>query len=291
MRFALIALGALALIGPVACTNKDAADTIETVQLPPDRAEIEAVMRDIVATDPALLASADLDAAARDYFAKNPDAASTAKMEAIVKAYLLENPEILVEALTVYEQRQAAAKKAELAALVQNSKAALYNTKTDHSIGPANAKVTVVEFFDYRCGYCKQSTDWVFKLPEQYKNKVRVVFKELPIFGGVSETASLAALAAGKQGKYTEMHRALMGIENNDDLTDANIDAVAKAAGINVTKMRADMNSPAVQKQLADMQALGASLQIGGTPGFFVGDAHIEGANTAAVEAAIAKLL
>lgn len=291
MRLVVIALTALALAGPLACTNKEAADAIETVQLPADRAEIEAVMRDIIANDPALLASADLDAAARDYFAKNPDAASAAKMEAIVKAYLIENPEVIVEALTVYEQRQAAARQAELAALVQSSQKALYNTKSDPSIGPANAPVTVVEFFDYRCGYCKQSTDWVFKLPDAHKNKVRVVFKELPIFGGVSETASLAALTAGKQGKYTQMHRALMGIENNDDLDDARIDEVAKAAGINVEKMRADMNSAAVQKQLDEMQTLGARLQIGGTPGFFIGDQHIEGANTGAVEAEIKRLL
>jgi protein-disulfide isomerase len=291
MRSALFALTALALIAPAACLAEKSQPAIETVQLPPDRAEIEAMMREILANDPSLVSNAGLDAAAREYFVKNPQAAGKAQTEAVVKAYLLDNPEVLIESLNVYERRQAEARQAELTRLVQTSQSALYNTKSDPSIGPANAPVTVVEFFDYRCGYCKQSTDWVFDLPAEYKNKVRVVFKELPIFGGISETASLAALAAAKQGKYEAMHRGLMGIENNDDLTDANIDAVAKAAGVNVQKMRADMNSAAVQKQLADSQALGASLQVGGTPGFFIGDQHIEGANTRAVEAAIAARL
>ncbi len=131
----------------------------------------------------------------------------------------------------------------------------------------------------------------MFGLPEKYDGKVRVVFKELPIFGGISETASLAALAAKRQGKYEAMHRALMGIENNDDLTDLAIDATAKSVGVNVEKMRADMQKGDLQAQLAEMKALGASLQIGGTPGFFIGDAHIEGADTASVERAIEAAL
>jgi protein-disulfide isomerase len=208
-----------------------------------------------------------------------------------VKDYLLENPETLVEALQAYEKKQAEDRTTQLAQLARENADALYKTAGDPSIGPANAKVTVVEFFDYRCGYCKRSVNWVQALPKANRDQVRVVFKELPIFGGVSETAALAALAASKQGKYNDMHLALMRIENNDDLTDAAIDAAARSVGINVTKMRADMASDDVKKQLGEMMALGQALQVGGTPGFFVGDKHIEGANTSAVEKAINEAL
>jgi len=131
----------------------------------------------------------------------------------------------------------------------------------------------------------------VQKLPAKYDGEVRVVFKELPIFGGISETASLAALAAGKQGKYWEFHSALMKIKNNDDLTDAKIDELAAATGLNATKLRADMKSQAVQKQLADMKSLGAALSVTGTPAFFIGDQHIEGANLPVIEQAIEAAL
>ncbi len=217
--------------------------------------------------------------------------ASKAEIEKIVREYILENPEIIEEALVALTQKenlaQAAAAKAAIAANANK----LYALDTDYSVGPANAKVTVVEFFDYRCGFCKRSVDWVRALPEEYDGEVRVVFKELPIFGGISETAALAALAAGKQGKYVELHVALMNIKSNDDLTEQKIDELASLAGINVPKMRADMKSSTVQQQLADMKALGQALAVGGTPGFFLGDQHIEGANTPAIEAAIEAAL
>jgi protein-disulfide isomerase len=214
-----------------------------------------------------------------------------AEIEKIVKEYLLANPEVIEEALIALSEKERLA-QAELAASnIRTQAAALYATPTDYAIGPADAKVTVVEFFDYRCGFCKKSTDWVQGLPAAYDNQVRVVFKELPIFGGISETAALAALAAGKQNKYNAMHMALMNVDSNSDLTDKQIDALAQKAGINVVKMRADMRGLDVQKQLAAMKTLGQSLNVGGTPGFFVGETMIEGANTEAVDAAIKKAL
>ena len=94
-------------------------------------------------------------------------------------------------------------------------------------------------------------------MPKEYDGNVRVVFKELPIFGGISETASLAALAAGKQDKYLEFHLALMDIKNNNDLTEAKLDEVAEDVGMNVQKMRADMKSMDIQRKLADSKQLG----------------------------------
>lgn len=217
--------------------------------------------------------------------------ADRADIEKIVREYILENPEIIEEALIALHEKEKAAQAELVRSAIAANKDALYAHAGDYSIGPADAAVTVVEFFDYRCGYCKRSVDWVQKLPAKYDGEVRVVFKELPIFGGISETASLAALAAGKQGKYWEFHSALMKIKNNDDLTDAKIDELAAATGLNATKLRADMKSQAVQKQLADMKSLGAALSVTGTPAFFIGDQHIEGANLPVIEQAIEAAL
>ncbi|MEX1251240.1 MAG: thioredoxin domain-containing protein [Hyphomonas sp.] len=217
--------------------------------------------------------------------------ASKAEIEKIVRDYIIENPEIIEEALIALGEKEKVAQAAAARAAINSNADKLYSLASDYSIGPADARVTVVEFFDYRCGYCKRSVDWVRALPEEYDGQVRIVFKELPIFGGISETAALAALAAGKQDKYLEMHVGLMAIKSNDDLTDASIDKVAQASGINVARMRADMKSMAVQQQLSEMKILGQDLAVGGTPGFFIGEQHIEGANIPLLESAIEDAL
>lgn len=213
--------------------------------------------------------------------------ASKSEIEKIVHEYIVAHPEVIEEALIALSDREKAAKAAAAQAAIAENQKELYAHAGDYAIGPADAEITIVEFFDYRCGYCKRSVDWVTNLPKEYDGKVRVVYKEFPIFGGISETAALAALAAGKQGKYAEMHVALMNLKSNDDLTEQNIDRLAAAAGIDVAKMRADMKSKAVTQQLADMKALGDALSVTGTPGFFLGQTHIEGANIPAIESAI----
>lgn len=210
-----------------------------------------------------------------------------AEVEEIVREYILANPEIIEDALIVLSEKQRAEAADAAKVAIRKEKDKLYSLASDHFVGPADAEVTVVEFFDYRCGFCKRSVDTIQALPAQYDGKVRVVFKELPIFGGISETAALAALAAGKQDKYNEMHIALMEVKSNDDLTEKRIDSIAESIGISVQKMRADMKSMEIQKQLADMKDLGRTLGVGGTPGFFVGETHIEGADMAKLDAAI----
>lgn len=213
--------------------------------------------------------------------------ADRAEIEKIVREYLIANPEVIEEALIALTEKEKRAQATASRAAISDNKDALYNNPNDYFVGPADAAVTVVEFFDYRCGYCKRSADWTAKLPQTYDGEVRVVFKEYPIFGGISETAALAALAAGRQGKYLEMHLALMNLKSNDDLTEKKIDELALKIGIDVQRMRSDMKSDSVKQQLADDQALGRTLKVNGTPGFFIGDHAIEGANLPRIEEAI----
>jgi len=219
------------------------------------------------------------------------DPASKEAIEKVVHDYIMENPEIIEDALIALTQkRQLEEQQMARDAIAQNQDK-LLNHPGDFSIGPADAKVTVVEFFDYRCGFCKRSADWATALPEQYDNQVRVVFKELPILSAESEKAALAALAAGKQGKYIEMHMALMELDNGTGFGPEVIDAAAESVGVDVAKMRADMKSVDVQKTVADSKSLARSLGISGTPNFVIGTELVPSADITQVEALIQTAL
>ncbi|MEL6859601.1 MAG: thioredoxin domain-containing protein [Pseudomonadota bacterium] len=219
------------------------------------------------------------------------DTADKEAIEKIVYDYIMENPEIIEEALiSLSEKREAEEAEAALAAIADNQDA-LINNPGDYSVGPADAPVTVVEFFDYRCGYCKRSASWTVELPEKFDNQVRVVFKELPILSPESEKAALAAVAAGKQGKYLEMHMALMELDNGSGFGPEQIDAAAESVGVDVETMRADMKSIDVQKNVADAKSLARTLGISGTPNFIVGTEQVPGADVQRVEALIEAAL
>lgn len=215
------------------------------------------------------------------------DTADKAAVEEIVRAYILENPEIIEEAIVKLSENRQLADAQRATDAIKANYDAIYNRAGDYSIGPADAPVTVVEFFDYRCGFCKRSAEWTTKLPEKYDGKVRVVFKELPILSAESEKAALAAVAAGKQGKYIEMHMALMQLDNSTGFGQEQIDQAAESVGVDVTLMRADMKSMGVQTTVSDSKSLARKLGISGTPNFLVGHEQVPSADTSAVEALI----
>ncbi|MEM7768594.1 MAG: DsbA family protein [Pseudomonadota bacterium] len=219
----------------------------------------------------------------------NAEPQDRAEIESIVREYILENPEIIEEALIKLSERQQAEEAAAQVAAISENQSALFDNEKDYSIGPDDAPVTVVEFFDYRCGFCKRSLDYVAALPEVHDNQVRVVFKELPILSPQSRVAALAALAAGRQGKYFEMHAALM--ESTSQYSDSDIDAIAEQVGVDVAKMRADMKSTDVQQELAASQTLANQLGVTATPTFIIGDDVVPGANTPQITALIRDAL
>ena len=206
-------------------------------------------------------------------------------IETIVADYLMENPEIVEAALMELDRKR-------LAEQLNAVRSDLENDARDATIGPKNAKVTIVEFFDYNCGYCKQSTAWLQETVKKHPKDVRVVFKELPILDGRSKTsrnASIAALAAARQGKYTDMHFALMEASG---LTEARIEGLAKKAGLDVEMWKTDMKDDALDEQIEDTFALARRLpEFGGTPYFVIGNETISGANTQELERVLKEAL
>lgn len=187
--------------------------------------------------------------------------------------FLVDNPTLLRDAIIAYEDKQTA----ELLASLHDD---LYNNPADTSVGPADAKVTIVEFFDYNCGYCKRSTEWLKQVMETYPDDVRIVFKELPLLDARTKTsrnAAKAALAAARQGKYLDMHFALMEARG---LTAERIDTIAEEHGVNVSKMRAEMQTTELNQHLEDTTRLARQIpQLNGTPFFIIGDQFMAGAN------------
>lgn len=199
------------------------------------------------------------------------DAFTPAQKEAIgpvIRDYLVKNPEVIVEALTEYQKNQADIEAKQFTERLSKHKTFLTDGGAPFAGNP-KGDVTVVEFFDYNCGYCKKAVDDVVKLVEEDKN-VKVVFHEMPILSPASQDAARWALAAHKQGKYFEYHVALMkgaaarGVQS--------LESAAKDMGLDVEKMKKDADS----KEVRDMveQSVGAARDLGirGTPAFIIGD-------------------
>jgi len=210
---------------------------------------------------------------------------SKSEIETIVKEYLLENPEIVRDAFIALQEKEALKEQELYKESIVSAKDALENDPRDASIGPADAKVTIVEFFDYNCGYCKRATPWIEEAVEKYGSDIRVIFKELPILDDRTKTsrlASRAALAADKQGKYAEMHFALM---EKDRLSGDIIRSVAKEVGLDMRRYEADLADPTIDQHINDTLQLANRLPaLTGTPFFIVGDEYISGADTARLE-------
>jgi protein-disulfide isomerase len=199
-----------------------------------------------------------------------------------VRAYLLENPEVIEEAVQkLGEKREVEAAQAAVSAIEAN-RAALEQDPRDFVANP-NGTITLTEFFDYRCGYCKIAATEIQEIIENNPD-VRVVFKEFPIFGEQSDETAAIMLTDQAKAKTLELHERLMGEKSLDD---AALDRHLKAVGIDPAAAREAAKAPAIQKQLADTHELAQTLGINGTPAFVIGDRLISGADMESVKAAI----
>lgn len=213
------------------------------------------------------------DRAAADDAAFSPD--QKAAIEKIVKDYLVANPEVLLEVQNILETKmeKQQAEKAK-AALAENAKDVFRRTESPVA-GNLDGDITVTEFFDYNCGFCRRSFPDVTKLIAA-DGKVRVMFKEFPILSKGSEEAARVALAARLQGKYWEVHKALF--ENKGQNNGEAALHIAEKLGLDMAKLKADMTSAAVNDELKNVKDLATKLGINGTPHFLVGDKSIAGA-------------
>ncbi|MEX2519392.1 MAG: DsbA family protein [Paracoccaceae bacterium] len=203
-------------------------------------------------------------------------AAEKTEMNAIIREYILQNPEVLVEAMQVLEQRQNEQVKTSDQQKIATLKDAIFNDGFSHAIGNPDGDVTLIEFTDYRCPYCKRAHESVSALLEADPN-VRVVIKEFPILGPESTYASRAAMAALRQGGELYERYSDAMLEHKGDLDQRAVMMLAERAGADMARLKTDMDLPEIAEQIRQTYALARELEINGTPGFIIGDEIVRG--------------
>ena len=198
----------------------------------------------------------------------------TRAIESIARDYLIRNPDVILRSLEALQAREDAAKAEQIRLSVRQNREALERDPNSPVGGNPEGDVTVVEFFDYRCPYCKRVAPDVEQLLASDGN-IRLVYKEWPILGPESVFAARAALAAREQGRYLEFHERVM---NQQQVTERSVIDAAEDLGLDVDRLRADMEAPAVTAHLETTMELANLLEIGGTPAFVIGDQLLPGA-------------
>lgn len=194
-----------------------------------------------------------------------------------IRAYLLENPEVIMEAVAVLEQRQAEAQTASDANMILSNATAIFDDGFSWVGGNPDGDITLVEFVDYRCGYCRRAHDEVKQLIESDGN-IRLIMKEFPILGEASLTSSQYAIAvkqiAGADA-YEAAHDALITMRG--DPSDVALGRLSKTLGLDYDEIKARMDGPEVALEISATRALAQQLSISGTPTFVVQDEMLRG--------------
>ena len=210
--------------------------------------------------------------------APSPASAGTADkaaIEKIVRDYILDNPEIVADAIQrLREKKKRADGAADLQRLAAN-RDALLNDPASPVGGNPQGDVTIVEFFDYRCGVCKRLHPIVDELVKSDPD-IRRVYKDWPILGPNSVLAARAAIASRKQGKYLSFHKVMM--ESGSAFGESAIMAMAESVGIDAARLRRDMRAAETDEIIRSNYALAEKLKLTGTPSIVIGDTLLRGA-------------
>ena len=220
-----------------------------------------------------LLLAAAVPAGAAD-MSVSPDRQA---IEQIIHDYLMAHPEVVIESLKAGDARAKEQAEAETRAqIVKHRDELVHDAKSPEGGNPAG-DVTIVEFFDYRCPYCKEVEPSLEALVKE-DGRIRVVYKEFPILGPESMIASRVSLAALKQSpqKYARLHLALMNAKG--ELSQESIMKAAEAAGLDIARIKTDMNGPEVDALIKRNYDLAEQLNLRGTPVFIIGNEMTPGA-------------
>ncbi|RTL71833.1 MAG: DsbA family protein [Hyphomicrobiales bacterium] len=262
---------AILLLGTTLAVGQSASQTPSAPASPP------------AVSQPASEAKSDTAAAASSVTGKSSafSAQQREELTQIVKDILLANPEIMLEVQNALEARMDKIQADRMAVALKEHSDELFRPSSSPVVGNAKGDLPLIEFFDYNCGYCKKAFSDVASFVDKDK-KTRFILKEFPILSKGSEEASRVALAAKMQGKYWEFHRAM--IESQGQANEASALRTAEKLGLDMARLKRDMNSADVKKEIDDTRALAAKMGIQGTPHFIVGDKIIPGAPENLVE-------
>ena len=223
----------------------------------------------------AVVAAAALSYLPRDHARQDLSAGQVKAVERLIADYLGGHPEIVGKALDQFQDQQKTAAREATRTAIHDKASALFHDAADQVLGNPQGNVTIVEFFDYRCPYCKRVTPTLMQTLRRDGN-IRLVLKEFPILGPNSVLATHAAIASVKQGKYAAFHLALLG--SPVALDEATIMSIAEATGLDTARLAADMKDPAIDAVVKRNYALAEELKIDGTPAFIIGDELVPGA-------------
>lgn len=196
-------------------------------------------------------------------------------IEQVIEQYIRSHPEVIEQSLQALEVKREAEERERQKVALSKHQQELLNDPASPVSGNPSGDITVVEFFDYRCGYCKKAAGAVTQLQKEDR-RVRVIYKDFPILGEASELAARAALASAAQGKHQAFHEALLA--SKGDMTKESILTVAGEVGLDTKRLEADMADPQWQTVIDKNRALAKQLGINGTPGFIVGTELAPGA-------------
>jgi protein-disulfide isomerase len=194
----------------------------------------------------------------------------------VIREYLLKNPEVVIEAIEAYQKKEEEAQQESAKENLKKHEGFLKQVEPSKTplLGNPDGDITIVEFYDYNCGYCKRAHNEILTLLETDKN-VRFVMKEMPILSASSFIAAKYSLASQNQGKFAEFHDALM--KNQGALSEDSILAIADNLGLDKEKLKADANSQETERTIMDNIRIARELGINGTPGFVIEDKLVPG--------------
>jgi protein-disulfide isomerase len=196
-------------------------------------------------------------------------------IEGIIHDYLMQNPDVLIEALRGAEDKMNREADAKASKVLSERRSEIFDDPATPVGGNPRGDVTIVEFFDYRCPYCKQVLPSLQTLLKE-DHDLRFIYKEMPVLGPASVTAAHAALASQRQGKYEAFHNAMMGTKGQ--ITEETVFRVAGSVGLDVGRLKQDMAAPEIERAIKNNLALADALNIRGTPGFIIGNHVVPGA-------------